>query len=304
MVESYQLVDDADRRQLDVQRWRQLHVHPGSDDDHGVAGIETWPHIRHTATDNDTGVSEPKTITITVTGSNDAPVVKTRLKKNDRRKHGTERQRASGHDVDVRQKATSWLMMRTEGSLMPNDDAPLHVHSRQRLRWLASHQDRDVTLLAYTATDNGYRRERAEDHHHYRDAATTRQWQKTRPKRPKKHGTERQSCQRPRMWTVRGRKPPVGWWCDRRQLDVQRWRQLHVHSRQRLPMTCQGQETWPSHTPRDWQRHRRERAGRPSPLPGRAATTRQWQKTRLKRPKKKHGTERHRASGHGCGRQW
>ncbi|MCZ8488651.1 Ig-like domain-containing protein, partial [Vibrio lentus] len=33
----------------------------------------------YTATDNDTGVSELKTITITVTGSNDAPVAKTRL---------------------------------------------------------------------------------------------------------------------------------------------------------------------------------------------------------------------------------
>ncbi|MCZ8487011.1 Ig-like domain-containing protein [Vibrio lentus] len=30
----------------------------------------------YTATDNDTGVSEPKIITITVTGSNDAPVAK------------------------------------------------------------------------------------------------------------------------------------------------------------------------------------------------------------------------------------
>ncbi|MCZ8488639.1 VCBS domain-containing protein [Vibrio lentus] len=52
--------------------------------------------LTYTATDNDTGVSEPKTITITVTGSNDAPVAKDATG-NDRRKHGTERQRASGH---------------------------------------------------------------------------------------------------------------------------------------------------------------------------------------------------------------
>ncbi|MCZ8488633.1 VCBS domain-containing protein [Vibrio lentus] len=65
-------------------------------DDAGV-GQDRDVTFTYTATDNDTGVScAEMTITITVTGSNDAPVAKDATETTGR-KHGTERQRASGH---------------------------------------------------------------------------------------------------------------------------------------------------------------------------------------------------------------
>ncbi|MCZ8488636.1 Ig-like domain-containing protein [Vibrio lentus] len=54
-------------------------------------------------------MSEPKTITITVTGSNDAPVAKDATETTE--ENGTERQRASGHGCGRYGVFTSWLMM-------------------------------------------------------------------------------------------------------------------------------------------------------------------------------------------------
>ncbi|OLO02554.1 Ig-like domain-containing protein, partial [Salinicola socius] len=47
---------------------------PGTDFDGLAAGENRDVTFSYTATDNDGGVSEPKTVTITVTGTNDAPV--------------------------------------------------------------------------------------------------------------------------------------------------------------------------------------------------------------------------------------
>ncbi|OLO06283.1 hypothetical protein BTW08_18530, partial [Salinicola sp. MH3R3-1] len=47
---------------------------PGTDFDTLAAGESREVIFSYTATDNDGGVSEPKTVTITVTGTNDAPV--------------------------------------------------------------------------------------------------------------------------------------------------------------------------------------------------------------------------------------
>ncbi|OLO06294.1 hypothetical protein BTW08_18335, partial [Salinicola sp. MH3R3-1] len=47
---------------------------PGTDFDSLAAGQSRDVTFSYTATDNDGGVSEPKTVTITVTGTNDAPV--------------------------------------------------------------------------------------------------------------------------------------------------------------------------------------------------------------------------------------
>ncbi|OLO06272.1 hypothetical protein BTW08_18660, partial [Salinicola sp. MH3R3-1] len=47
----------------------------GTDFDSLAAGESREVTFSYTATDNDGGVSEPKTVTITVTGTNDAPVV-------------------------------------------------------------------------------------------------------------------------------------------------------------------------------------------------------------------------------------
>ncbi|OLO06264.1 hypothetical protein BTW08_18740, partial [Salinicola sp. MH3R3-1] len=47
---------------------------PGADFDSLAAGESRDVTFSYTATDNDGGVSEPKTVTITVTGTNDEPV--------------------------------------------------------------------------------------------------------------------------------------------------------------------------------------------------------------------------------------
>ncbi|OLO02562.1 Ig-like domain-containing protein, partial [Salinicola socius] len=47
---------------------------PGTDFDALAAGESRDVTFSYTATDNDGGVSEPKTVTITVTGTNDAPM--------------------------------------------------------------------------------------------------------------------------------------------------------------------------------------------------------------------------------------
>ncbi|MCZ8487012.1 VCBS domain-containing protein [Vibrio lentus] len=76
------MVDDVNRRQLRRSTMTAAAiVYPGSDFDDLPVGQDRDVTFTYTATDNDTGVSEPKTITITVTGSNDAPVAKTRLKR-------------------------------------------------------------------------------------------------------------------------------------------------------------------------------------------------------------------------------
>ncbi|MCZ8487020.1 hypothetical protein O9992_00055 [Vibrio lentus] len=61
-----------------------------------------------------------------MTGSNDAPVAKTRLKrpKKTRYRNGNV---PAATDVDGT-VANSWLMMGPEGSLTFNDDGQLHVH--------------------------------------------------------------------------------------------------------------------------------------------------------------------------------
>ncbi len=72
-VESYQLVDDVAQGSLDFNADGSYTFTPGSDFDDLPAGDSREVTFTYSATDNNGGVSEPKTITITVTGTNDAP---------------------------------------------------------------------------------------------------------------------------------------------------------------------------------------------------------------------------------------
>ncbi len=152
------------------------------------------------------------------------------------------RQRASGPTVLDGTVSYQLVDDVTEGSLTSQQRwQQLHVHSR-RLRWLASgvkietwpsHTPRPTTTQAWarpeTITITTWRAAAASRQARAKDAASATE---------EKHGTERRHCRR--HGCGRYGKLPVGWWCDRRQLDVQRWRQLHVHSRQRLRWLASG----------------------------------------------------------------
>ncbi|MGR3095572.1 Ig-like domain-containing protein, partial [Vibrio vulnificus] len=74
-VESYQLVDDVAQGSLDFNVDGSYTFTPGSDFDALPAGDRREVTFTYSATDNNGGVSEPKTITIVVLGTNDAATV-------------------------------------------------------------------------------------------------------------------------------------------------------------------------------------------------------------------------------------
>ncbi|TLX79722.1 retention module-containing protein [Pseudomonas nicosulfuronedens] len=76
-VASYQLVTDVGQGQgaLNFNSSGTYHFNPGSDFDHLAAGESATVTFTYQAKDNNGALSEPKTITITVTGSNDAAVI-------------------------------------------------------------------------------------------------------------------------------------------------------------------------------------------------------------------------------------
>ncbi|MFJ3261054.1 retention module-containing protein [Pseudomonas sp. NPDC086581] len=76
-VSSYQLVTDVGQGNgsLNFNSSGTYHFEPGSDFDHLAAGESQVVTFTYQAKDNNGTLSEPKTITITVTGSNDAAVI-------------------------------------------------------------------------------------------------------------------------------------------------------------------------------------------------------------------------------------
>ncbi|MGE9761616.1 retention module-containing protein [Pseudomonas sp. PDM20] len=76
-VSSYQLVTDVGQGNgsLNFNSSGTYHFEPGSDFDHLAAGESQVVTFTYQAKDNNGALSEPKTITITVTGSNDAAVI-------------------------------------------------------------------------------------------------------------------------------------------------------------------------------------------------------------------------------------
>ncbi|MCP1626893.1 retention module-containing protein [Pseudomonas nitroreducens] len=76
-VSSYQLVTDVGQGNgsLNFNSSGTYHFEPGSDFDHLAAGESQVVTFTYQAKDNNGALSDPKTITITVTGSNDAAVI-------------------------------------------------------------------------------------------------------------------------------------------------------------------------------------------------------------------------------------
>ncbi|WP_448679534.1 retention module-containing protein [Pseudomonas nicosulfuronedens] len=76
-VTGYQLVTDVGQGNgtLNFTPSGNYHFKPGSDFDHLAAGESQVVTFTYQAKDNDGALSEPKTITITITGSNDAAVI-------------------------------------------------------------------------------------------------------------------------------------------------------------------------------------------------------------------------------------
>ncbi len=179
-VESYQLVAGwCDRRQLDVQRWRQLQVpSPQQRLWWSQVKIETWPlHTPRPTTTQAERAGRPSPRR----DGNDAPVAKdaTETTEENTVLNGNVPAGRTAH----RKPRHSWFTMWPKAALTFNDDGSHHRSPRQTsddsLGW--------VKIDAPATPRPTTRRERAEDHHHYRDGQqTTRQWQKTRLKRPKK----------------------------------------------------------------------------------------------------------------------
>ncbi|MFA4717153.1 Ig-like domain-containing protein, partial [Vibrio vulnificus] len=72
-VESYQLVDDVAQGSLSFNANGSYTFTPGSDFDDLAVGQSRDVIFTYTATDNNDGVSEPHTVTITINGSDDVP---------------------------------------------------------------------------------------------------------------------------------------------------------------------------------------------------------------------------------------
>ncbi len=74
-VESYQLVDDVAQGSLSFNANGSYTFTPGSDFDDLAVGQSRDVIFTYTATDNNDGVSEPHTVTITINGSDDVPTL-------------------------------------------------------------------------------------------------------------------------------------------------------------------------------------------------------------------------------------
>ncbi|OLO02576.1 tandem-95 repeat protein, partial [Salinicola socius] len=127
---------------------------PGTDFDTLAAGESRDVTFSYTATDNDGGVSEPKAVTITVTGTNDAPVAVA-----DTQTTG-ENSVLSGQvpaatDVDgtIASYELETDVGKGKGRLTFNADGSYSFTPGTDFDGLAAGESRDVTF-SYTATDN------------------------------------------------------------------------------------------------------------------------------------------------------
>ncbi|WP_167369317.1 Ig-like domain-containing protein, partial [Salinicola socius] len=127
---------------------------PGDDFDGLAAGESRDITFSYTATDNDGGVSEPKTVTITVTGTNDAPIAVA-----DTRTTGENTvltgQVPVATDVDgtIAGYDLATDIGTGNGSLSFNSDGSYNFTPGTDFDSLAAGESRDVTF-SYTATDN------------------------------------------------------------------------------------------------------------------------------------------------------
>ncbi|WIX33732.1 Ig-like domain-containing protein [Salinicola sp. JS01] len=155
-VESYQLATDVGQGNgsLSFNSDGSYTFNPGTDFDSLAAGESRNVTFSYTATDNDGGVSAPQTVTITVTGTNDAPVAKA-----DTQTTGENAtlnaQVPAATDVDgtVESYQLATGVGQGNGSLSFNSDGSYTFNPGTDFDSLAAGQSRDVTF-SYTATDN------------------------------------------------------------------------------------------------------------------------------------------------------
>ncbi|WP_189443824.1 beta strand repeat-containing protein, partial [Salinicola rhizosphaerae] len=127
---------------------------PGADFDALAAGESRDVTFSYTATDNDGGVSAPQTVTITVTGTNDAPVAAADTQTTGENTVLTG-QVPAATDVDgtIASYALDTDVGQGNGSLAFNADGSYTFDPGTDFDALAAGESRDVTFT-YTATDN------------------------------------------------------------------------------------------------------------------------------------------------------
>ncbi|WP_198651732.1 retention module-containing protein, partial [Salinicola sp. RZ23] len=155
-VESYQLVNSVgdNNGSLSFNSDGSYTFNPGTDFDGLAAGESRNVTFTYTATDNDGGVSAPQTVTITVTGTNDLPVIKA-----DTQTTGENTtlnaQVPAATDVDgtVESYQLASGVGQGNGALSFNSDGSYTFTPGTDFDSLAAGQSRDVSF-SYTATDN------------------------------------------------------------------------------------------------------------------------------------------------------
>ncbi|OLO06304.1 hypothetical protein BTW08_18250, partial [Salinicola sp. MH3R3-1] len=127
---------------------------PGTDFDSLAAGESRDVTFSYTAIDNDGGVSEPKTVTVTVTGTNDAPVAQAATATTEENTALTG-QVPTATDVDgtIASYALDTGVGQGNGSLSFNADGSYSFTPGIDFDSLAAGESREVTF-SYTATDN------------------------------------------------------------------------------------------------------------------------------------------------------
>ncbi|OLO06279.1 hypothetical protein BTW08_18570, partial [Salinicola sp. MH3R3-1] len=127
---------------------------PGADFDSLAAGESRDVTFSYTATDNDGGVSEPKTVTITVTGTNDEPVAEADIQTTGENTVLSGQVPAAA-DVDgtIASYALDTGVGQGNGSLSFQADGSYTFTPGADFDSLAAGESRDVTF-SYTATDN------------------------------------------------------------------------------------------------------------------------------------------------------
>jgi VCBS repeat-containing protein len=209
---------------------------PGSDFDALADGASRDVTFTYTATDDKGGVSAPKTVTITVSGTNDVPVASDDSK-------GTGENAVLSSSVPAATDVDGTIASYTlgtgvgagNGSLLFNADGSYTFTPGSDFDALADGASRDVTFT-YTATDDKGGGECAQDGDHHRERHQRRAGGERRQQghRRERGALEQRTGGHRRRWHDRQLHAGDGRGRRQRQPAVQRRRQLHLHPGQRL----------------------------------------------------------------------